>query len=351
MEYVEKRSKHALAVDRGIQAKQIHKSYTNNYKRSPNNSDVEDYDTKGKTIPPPEDKKPTPPPQKPKEKKPIGDYIPTESERKVLLKEFTKNGNPIQLHKDLLTTKNVIKDKKDVSKWKKNPNQYDIRGVDTRAKGLIGNRIETARKYAGVDVYVPKKINKNIFGGNVTTNTIPSRKDMVNVSLIRRGLLKGRMPKSSMGVFTSSRMYDDRIIKISSKVVGRTDSYTPQRVLAHEIGHAIDSKKHQTLDFGNPNKYHNIKIREKISTVLSKKITPYDREKYVFSKYGRYRESRDEQFADWFSGLITDKSVVKKDSKQFYNIFKSGNKPLFSALKKSDKLTTSTFLKNAKLGF
>jgi len=50
--YYEKRSKHALAVDRGINAKTRYSSFNKPYEAAPNQSDVEDYDTikKKKTI-------------------------------------------------------------------------------------------------------------------------------------------------------------------------------------------------------------------------------------------------------------------------------------------------------------
>lgn len=334
MTYVETRTKHALAVDRGIQAKTVHKSFNDDYAGSPADSDVTNYDTKGTVVL----EKPKP---KPKSKT---EYVPEGSEKAALVKRFHKLP-PVQQHKDLLTTRNVIKDKADVVKWHENPRAYDVRGVDTQPKELMEERLKVAHKAGGSPAF-----------------------SVGNYRWKRR-----------RGVF---RHFTDRS---AGKGHVKVDAVTKKegtffRTVAHEFGHAFDrnvigsQKGNERLTTGNVN-FHWLKAPKMIGTefddgqsfgkvnnkliqihdigqknarkvidVTEKKISPYNISHAPFS-YMRYRRSNEELFADWFSGLVVDKGVVKRKSRGFYNMFKKSHKPLIRELKASDKRVTKKYMK------
>src|SRR3989338_7392572 len=76
------------------------------------------------------------------------EYVPTGQEKAGLLPYFWQL-SPLQQHKDLLITRNVIRRKGDVDKWKRNPKYYDIRNIDTQPKELVEERINAVRTRAG----------------------------------------------------------------------------------------------------------------------------------------------------------------------------------------------------------
>ena len=88
----------------------------------------------------------------------------------------------------------------------------------------------------------------------------------------------------------------------------------------------------------NPAQWH------QVERVTRRKINPYDITK-VSSGYRRYRTHKRELFADWFSGVITDKGNVKRESRSYYNRFKKENKPFFKKLKEEDLRTLKPYMK------
>lgn len=360
--YIEQRSKRALAIDRSKNAKTRYSDFNSEYTSSPNTSDVEDYDTKrSKTTTLPEnnpapDPKPFPLP-KPvtttREKPSIltetnTEYTPTGTEKKSLLTIFHKLNREEQ-HKDLLTTRNVIKSKSDVHKWKENPKYYDIRGVDTQPEELIPARLEIARVFAGnIPMYESSKENP----------------------------IKGRKTNLAYFQYTLNRQDLGKIIYSSKRIKNTNKEYfTKNRILAHEIGHAYDrnyigtklrtgnvsfgydvfrntpkSIEAKNLGFGGTNNLM-IEIGRKSYNEVwkpveetTRKLSPYPKEKAP-SHYINYRTSREELFADWFSGFITDKPQVKKSSSRFYNMFKKQNKDFFREIRKSDYSITKKYIK------
>ena len=342
--YVETRSKHALAVDRGKQAKVRYKKFGDKYIADPSSSDVEGYDTRVIPPPPESEKK-----EKPKKAVMKGeDYIPSPEERKKLIQHLKKNRTKEDVKKDLLITHRVIKRKEDVKLWKQNPAYYDIRGVDTQPKKLITNRIETARKFVGVDVFAPTTLLKQINTGGISIMRHPTKSEKSSFSMTQQALHR-QMPKDSLGVF--KRVGSENLIQLSGKLKDSNKDYGWKRVLAHEIGHALDFKT-KTPKMGyaiTNNNFHsarNPRIERQISKVISRRVAPYQEGKNP--RYDQYRESRREQYADWFSGFITQKNVVKSKSRGYYNIFKKQNKGLIKQLKKSDAITVNEFLNKFK---
>jgi hypothetical protein len=336
-EYKEKRSKHALAVDRALQAKKKHGKFNEEYGNSPNRSDVDEYDTKGKYIPAPKPKG-TPKPKEPP--RPAETYKPTNSERNKLLRIFHSQGIMAQ-HKDLLTTRNVARTKKDVERWKKNPKHGDIESIDTQPKELIPARIKYTQDYVGIIPRAPVRTYKQA---------------------IKLGVPRDKLGRNSLGEFQHPRYVPaedvtqkDTQILVRSSLLKDPSSPQTQRVVAHELGHAMDffkigkSKGLSKYDFGHSGeKYNNLYSAIQIERVTRGKINPYPRD-LVPSSFVRYRNRQRELFANWFSGLITRKETVKKDSPIFYKKFKKENKGFISGLRKSDFAITSKYTKGLKL--
>lgn len=326
-DYNEKRSAHALAIDRAINAKVVYSSFTPPYKNNPNRSDVEQYDTRYKTPPQPQPQpspKPTPKPESVKD----GEYKPSKKEFETLRERFYQNPIGEQI-KDLLTTRNVVKNKNQVERWKKNTKDGDIRGIDTQPTALIPNRLNAVQ---------------NIIGN------IP----------ITYGKVRNRRALGEYQRISTNRLGE---IHIQKKI---QNSELHNKVLAHELGHAFDynvlfKKAYQDTDRYKENErlgnfsvgtgsqnvgYWHTKIGDvwdSAELVTRKRIFPYD-EKTSGYKYHSYRTNKKEIFANWFEGLITRKEVVKKHSKPFYNKFKNENKELFGALRKSDFMSVKPFL-------
>lgn len=303
--YIEKRSAHALRIDRAKKAREVHKDFNSEYSQAPNQSDVVHYDDVGVRIPPN-----APKPQETEQNK---HYEPTDEEirkaHRILLKQ-----DPITIYKDLTTTRNVVTKKNGFNTWKKNPKFYDLHGVDTQLNDLIDNRIDTIQKIVQTPIKYTNRSHRRYMG-----------------------VFKHRLTASDRGEIT-----------IYNKNIPTTDK--KQQVLAHELGHAYDnnilSRKNKSLfvnmvgnvDFLNP-KYP--KNRQKVLGVV-KKVNFWD--EGVSSSFDRYRRSSSEMFADWFSAVITNKNYAKKHSKQAYSNFKHQNKDLFSALKESDTDTIKRYL-------
>jgi len=323
MDYVETRSKLALAIDRSKNAKTRYDSFNSKYKESPNTSDVEDYDTKGKFVEPPKTTK-----TETKVEKSNTEYEPTPAERKKLLPFFHKM-QPIEQHKDLLKTHNVIKNKEDIEKWKKNPKQFDIRGIDTQPKELIEERLKVAHSYAKE----PTTIKKG-YGWIRREGDYQASRDLTNPGRIR----------------------------IDTK--GKNVDFTH----AHELGHAIDrnifgipkgkyttgnisfvgakkiNKDTKNWNFATEkNDAMKIKNINQVEKVTREVISPY---KATYDNYAfhRYRTSREELFANWFGGYITKPNVVRGQSRGYYNVFKKENKNFVKNIKISDLNVTKKYM-------
>jgi hypothetical protein len=342
MGYSEKRTSHALLIDRSLQAKQVHKDFNSEYVSAPNQSDVEDYDTAFDKIPP------TTGTSKPKEKKVEGVYNPTGKERSELVKVFHSLPR-VHQHKDLLTTRNVIKTKEDVKKWKKEPRYYDIQGIDTQPEELMEKRVGVVQSKVG---NIPVRVNPRLSGSY--------------------GRYRHTMTKSDLG-----------FIEMNKDIVGNKKQW--YSTLFHELGHAYDrnlfTKEYDYAQTGNVNfktgdinfkkmKFLNsplsfgsmnnksLKIRDILgkqrdkAVFVTRKHSPYTDEqgkRMITVGYGRmtfhkYRMQNNELFANWFSSFMTNKSMPKKESRGFYNVFKKSNKDLFRALRKSDAGVTSKFM-------
>ena len=347
--FTETRSARAIAIDRSRTAKQVYGSFNQKYASSPNRSDVEGYDTrgtKGGYVPPPEKKE---------EEKTTGEYVPTAQEKAELLPYFYQL-NPMEQHKDLLVTKNVIKKKSDVDKWKKNPKYYDVRSIDTQPEELVSERLRVVRTFSGNPNVIVKRFNWSRRLG-----------DYRYISQI------------------TTKPGEIRVQQTTKK------DNTFNKVLSHELGHAYDrniisvmtsethrlSRRAGNLDFGNiktpkflqnaPSYSENrmsfgkanrlmLKIsdmreknRRKVIDVTEKRISPYNT-KTAPDRFRRYRLSKEELFADWFSGYVTNKNLVKKQTRGFYNIFRKANKTLVKAIRQSDYSITSKYIggKHAK---
>lgn len=321
-EYHEYRTKHALRIDRAIQARRIYGKFNIPYSNAPNRSDVDDYDTVGVRKPEPRGKQEPEP--KPTEKR--GEYVPNVSERKRLVKIFHKL-RPIDQYKDLQTTKNVVKTDKQLQAWKANAKNGDIRNIDTAPLELFKARAEVARKHVGD---VPVTYNPRLsraYGQYRWYRGTPEHKGGI---VVRKGL----------------------------------EPFFSNEVLSHEVGHAYDrnvigkigyvgsvSFNHKIrLDKDNyviKNDHNRKVIADVIGVTQKRLLLPYNPDKSTI-RFHRYRMSNQELFANWFSGLLNRKNTVKRYSKGYYNIFKSRNKPLIKALKASDREVLMPLIKVPK---
>jgi len=341
-----KRSAHALMIDRSLHAKKVYPDFNDNYAKSQNRSDVEDWDVKGQSREVP--KMPTPkaePKREPQEhKKEVSEYIPTPSEKKSLLVYFHRM-KPIDQFKDLKTTRNVVTRKEQVEAWKKNPKAYDVRDIDTQPKGYVENRVERVRSWLNVPVLKYNKENrtrysKEMFGYDIPANFRPGKNTMAFQVPAGKGYIYYRSNHEKRD-FNS--------------------------IISHELGHQFNYTKGDTpfskgmnvrMGFDN-SKMPKLDMNTKIiggMRVFNSRFgsVPYGRdlEKSFglkkgegFTKYKSiattkdmlYRMKDEEQFSEWFSALVTKGNAVKKETRQFYNVFKAGQgKEVIRQLKQAD---------------
>lgn len=323
MTYIEKRSKRAIAIDRALQARRIHKSFNQPYKQAPNRSDVQDYDTRMRVPPEPTGKpKPEPP-----HRNSLEEYKPSPAETVKLRKIFHKQ-TLLQQHHDLLVTRNVARNKADIEKWKKKPTSGDIRGIDTQPEPLIPKRLDFTTKFVGNPEVIMRK-----FGWKA------QRGDYAGGTRVSGG--RYRPDKESAG---------------SIRVDTRHGQKIAQQTLAHELGHAFDRNIAGVKRFGErPIGVGHIKTGSRFSGV------DLDEEKYnevskateihsPFSKknasisYSFYRNKQEERFANWFSAMITNRTIVKKHSPNFYKQFKQDYPDFSKGLFESDAKITKQFM-------
>ncbi|MBI2139736.1 hypothetical protein HYU14_02340 [Candidatus Woesearchaeota archaeon] len=351
VEYTESRSAGAIAIDGSRTARHVYSDFNQVYAGTPIKGDVEGEDTrgnKGAYLPPPKQKEE-------EEEEVTGEYVPTEQEKAELLPYFY-HLDPMEQHKDLLVTKNVIKRKSDVGKWKQNPKYYDVRDIDTQPGELVSERLKVIMAFSGSPRVTVKKFNWS-----------------------RR-----------LGDYRHISQITTKPGEIRVQQTTKRDN-TFNKVLSHELGHAYDrniismmasdthrlSRRTGNTDFGNikkpkvlqdgPSYYDNViplgkvnnlmlkisdmreKNRKKVIDVTEKRISPYNT-KTAPPRFRMYRLSKKELFADWFSGYVANKNLVKKQTRGFYNIFKKANKPLVKALRQSDLSITRKYIggKHAK---
>ena len=358
----DQRSPHAIAVDKGIQAKKVYSDDKfKNWRSNKNRTDLNDYDTRTTTKPPREEdlpdkhpvpKKPIPfntPRETPKEEKKEQqqepketkqEYAPSRTERFEAMTIFATRPVFEQL-KDIETTHNVVTNKKQYEQWKKNPKASDVRGIDTRPEELSINRINVVAQMTKVPMLSRKEAKNKGYRIRMNTGTIGM--------YMRQGTAL-KPASEDIGI----------VIVNPKKTHGQPDDvWGMSRILAHEYGHAYHSQimkdKHPFSGFNydkfvakNPKKEIGFgrmnydRVAGKVEKVVFKKISPFDVAKarlHGNTRYIRYRQENSELFADWFSGLITKKNIVKKHSRTQYNIFKNQNKELFKAFRQADQKT------------
>ena len=342
-QYVEKRSAHALAVDRGMTAKTVYERYDDLYRSAPNQSDVRGYDTKqGNTG-----YMPAPAAITPKVVSKT-EYVPTQSEREKLLPYFHKL-NPIEQHKDLLVTKNVVRTKEDVEKWKQNPKYYDVRGIDTQPKELIAERLKVALTFAGNPTV---KIQKYRWKSQLGEYSYHVRKSEVgSIRIDKRVESTGRFNQAF--AHEIGHAYDRNTLGKLPKYANKDLTNPVYRTGNTNFGALIQADvPNRERDYGITQNSLPMRNRSQVMLVTQKRINPYNPKLGMGntgypSKFSKYRNKTEELFADWFSGLITQKNMVKRQSRGFYNIFRKANKPLVRALRKSDAKVTQKYLGRA----
>jgi len=317
--YAERRTPHALAVDRGIQAKQVYAGFSDKYKDAPNRSDVDEYDTRGKWKEPRRKKGQPKPVAVPVERK-GEEYQPKGRERDRLMRVFHRQPPMVQF-RDLQSTYKVARSKKDLEKWKKDPKHGDVRGIDTAPPTLVPARIGHLKKGLG---------------------NIP-------VSYTGRGIRTRGVYRSPKGI--SPSIGD---IRIQRQLKG---SELGLRVESHELGHAFDriiaggQKKGYSgqRGFGGLGNIPMGIHRTRVEKVTRTKINPYDL-KQADTRFRAYRGRREELFANWFSGYMTQRELVKKETPQFYKWFKKQpyGKRLHIGLRKSDMTVLKPYIKVPK---
>ncbi len=353
MQYTETRSAHALKIDRAITAKKVYGLFSQEYASSPNSSDVEGYDTKNGfgNINLPKNNFV----EKKEAQSSNGEYVPTEQEKAELMPHFYEL-SPIEQHKDLLVTKNVIKRKADVDKWKNNLKYYDVRGIDTQPEELVSERLRVVRTFSGNPNVIVKKFNwSRRLGDYKYMSQITTKPGEIRVQqTTKKDNTFNRVLSHELG-----HAYDRNIISMMTsdmhRVYRRTGNVDFGNIKKPKILQNISSYSDNRMSFGKANnlllKINDMreKNRKKVTDVTEKRINPYNI-KIALPRFRMYRLSKGELFADWFSGYVTNKNLVKKQTRGFYNIFRKANKPLVKALRQSDFSITKKYIggKHAK---
>jgi hypothetical protein len=308
----------------------VYDSPNSSYKNSPNRGDVEGYDTK-------QGVKDLLKAQKAREKasnrgtyNKDGEYEPTGTERTRMVKEFHKL-TPMEQHKDLLTTHNVVRNEKQREGWLQNPRAYDVRGIDTQPKELMEHRVKTVQKESD-NIIIVKNTSTSHGMLHLTTD-----------------------PKNLGEVWYNPNAFDDHFNYIG--------------IVSHEFGHKRDRMRviHQMNKsrLSTRDKIYNLQrkydahestyMREAFASTPARFNNPMAKSlinfnlKHVFPSthplYEKeYRERDSETMADWFEGTLRNKRASKRETRLFYNIFRNKNKPLFKALRKSDQMVTRKYM-------
>ena len=345
-EYNDRRSKHAIAVDKGINAKQRHGDFNKDYKNAPNRSDVQDYDhyivkKKGKKRKYVKIGRKEP---RPAEGEREGEYLPTAAEKEALVKRFHKEPAQAQ-YEDLLRTKDVAHTKADVKEWKKNPQGSDIRTVDTRPRGYHKARVDVGYKAIGSPVTV--KVSR-VRGGNNPLG----------------GFFNYEGEHIDKETFHTYRSIGHRKTTVEAKDVprgwielkkNRTEKETT-KTFAHEIGHGYDRnvvgrrenyvKNPYDKGTGNVKFYGKEKEQMFKMSLKQRPIQEHGSSKHLTEKeamimspsHVRYRKLDKEIFADYVGGvLLYPKRTAKNAAPSYHKKFKKENPKLFKGLKGVDK--------------
>lgn len=320
MTYTETRSKRALAIDRALQARQVHRSFNQPYKQAPNRSDVQDYDTAMKDPP-----KPKP---EPVHRGSLDEYQPSPNEMTKLRIIFHRESLLMQ-HHDLLVTKNVARNKADVEKWKTNPKASDIRGIDTQPKTLIPKRLDFATKYVGSPTIIQKKFRWKSKRGFYAAG-----------EMVGRGRYRPK-PESAGTIAVD---------------ISKPERQHP-RTLAHELGHAFDrniagkkarGQRPPTVGFiptgsrlGDSSEADKEVFGE--VTKVTETHEPFEK-KHAPISFLFYRGRTEERFANWFSAMVTDRSLVKIKSPKYYKQFKKDYPDFAKGMRKSDIGITKKYM-------
>lgn len=354
----EYRTKHALAVDRAIQAKAQHGSFNSKYKSAPNRGDVVRYDDKRKVrtqgVP----------------KKPVRseEYVPEGAEKERLTRIFHRLP-PIQQHKDLLVTRNVARTESQVAAWEKNPRAGDIRGIDTQPESVMKGRYKVLGEVTGAKVR-RKRMGLGIHGYYSSAPLVPESAGEIKINSFFYDA--GNVPakewadkpvtKIALG-HEFGHAYDRNVLGKLGRVRGGVREGAQYRV-GNNVDFGVMKKPKSKLGWEHTEAVQRRKNWGAVERVTRKKLNPYEgggvgdgglHSVTVFNKdtgfverermsFKGYRQQDDELFADWFGGLVIRKGTVKRDTRGFYNVFKKANKPLFRKLKESDLAATKRFI-------
>lgn len=330
--YVEKRSKHALAVDRGKNAEERYSQFNDSYASKPNRSDVEEYDTrKGRSEPPRE------PPRKVHQpyRRP---YEPSEQEKAYLMARF-HTLPPMQQYKDLLTTRNVITRAEQVKKWEQNPRAFDIQGIDTQPLELMRGRLNVVWEFAKRPKIERRNTRSTSQAGSYAWDHL-NKEDPGKVMI---NTLFGPKQQIKTEGHELGHAYDRNVL-----AKGKT-WYIPPRKTRAIYGYHTANVNFGPLKILKGREPFDLKSRTernltKVEKVTREKISYYNIDTAP-RRYIDYRNRKEELYANWFSGLVTMKGTVKKDTRGFYNIFRKANKPLMRALRQSDRDVTAKYIK------
>jgi hypothetical protein len=161
-----------------------------------------------------------------------------------------------ELKEDLRTTENVISID-EVDKWKANPNHYDIKKIDTQPVGLISKKANYVRQ-------------------QYTNSPRPISKDMP----LNKG---GSFHKGTQEIKLNKRYQKAR-------------PHEYNMAYAHETGHAFDWKNTNFKQVFNMNERKELKnIAFAVNPVDIKAVSP---------TFAKYRLSKVELYADFFSGYV-----------------------------------------------
>lgn len=304
--YNEKRTLHALQVDRGKQAQTVYNNFNQEYKNKPNSTDVEEYDTvyipepKGKTTE-------------------EGYYKPTPNEKKILIKRFKALPKQEQ-YKDLLTTYGVIRKKEEVKEWVNNPRGKDIDGIDTSPEELEKSRIEVFKKH------------------------IPN----LNIDQPTMYIQRPRFKLGTLGVFARSAFFPDKYGIFLKPKLSKERRIT---TLTHELGHAFDytiMRQPIKQKLGNLRVNYEKNFGYKTNELFKKNPEFYEEADKIGEKfepyknvnnysYKRYRQGNQEVFANFMGYLTALPTKIGNESKGFRKFLKKEHKPFFKDLYRAER--------------
>lgn len=265
-----------------------------------------------------------------------GKNILSKSDRKIKSKALKINANRSEksLMKDLRQNEKLLPLSK-FKTWLNNKNKYDLVGVDTIPKSVVGR--------------ISSKLTKK---NNLTT-------DKRTKKYVRMSVTTGGYFSSTKNQVEGKRV--SRLLRINRLLKGSAQAHI---VLGHETGHAYDLVKRKYKKIVDPKLISNMK---KLAEIINPPIVSFKMYETLnksmiakhIVKYMNYRLSSKELFADAFSFMLYDPKNAKKISPIFYTylrkrfpslmktIGKERNKQITKLVKvlKKDK----TFLKKERI--